>query len=127
MLFCTSHCHIQFSIYNTSVNIFKDVISEEFQLIVFLNRKPVYDIFPLRPLITFYSINGNIMQYTDSITVNCLANSCYLISVWNYNANSCIYIETIVLFYLIYPYYHCSNHISLVLIYLICWGFFRCF
>ena len=127
MLFSTSHCHIQFPIYNTSIQIFKHVICEEIQLIVFLYRKPVYDVFPLRTLITFYSVDGNAVQDTDSIMVNRLTNSSNLIPVWHDDANRCINIEAITLFFLIDPYHHCSNHISLVLVDLICRGILRRF
>ena len=122
MLFSTSHCHIQFPVNNTSVEIFKHVIGEEIQLIVLLYRKPVFDILPLRTLVAFYSVNGHVMQDADSVLVDGLANSGNLISVRHDDANCCIDIETITFFYLIYPYYHCCNHISLVLVDLICWG-----
>ena len=122
MLLGTRHGHIQFPVDNAAVEIFKHVIREEFQLIVFLYGKAVDDVLPLRTLVAFDGVDGDVVQDADAVMVDGLTNGSNLIPVRHDDANGCSHIEAMVLLSLIDPCHDGSNHIGLVLVDLVCRG-----
>jgi hypothetical protein len=120
MFFCPRHGHVQFPVNDAAVEILKDIVGEEIQLVVFLDGKAVDDVFTLRTLFVYrFADGGNLVSIRDDDTdrpIDVEARLPYLLMRCVFGRRS--------LFPFVYFDDHCSYHVSLNLVHLVGWRLF---
>ena len=87
------HSHVELAVDHRAIRILEDVVRQEVQLVIFLDREAIDDVFPLGALITLHRVDRNIVQGLDAVFVDRVADGRDLVPVGNDHTHGLIDIK----------------------------------
>ena len=87
------HGHVELAVDHRAIRVLEDVVRQEVQLVIFLDREAIDDVFPLGALITLHRVDRNIVQGLDAVFVDRVADGRDLVPVGNDHTHGLIDIK----------------------------------